>query len=246
MLTSPTMTLCLLGSAAATFMTPMQHAPAAQRGARSAVATMGESVLVLGTRGSPLALAQAYETKKRLAEAFPDELSADDAVEIRVIKTTGDMVLDKALKDVGGKGLFTNHSTDKVAWQQPMRPPTAPEAHPPAQGCPLGPEGEPLPRGCRREAAAALRCLPRLLLLTCRPLDCRRKELDVSLLNGDVDCCVHSMKDVPTWLVPGTILPCTLPREDTRDAWISPSGKLPQDLPDGAAACRHQEPGPLQ
>ena len=80
----------------------------------------------------------------------------------------------------------------------------------------------------------------------CRPLDCRRKELDVSLLNGDVDCCVHSMKDVPTWLVPGTILPCTLPREDTRDAWISPSGKLPQDLPDGAAACRHQEPGPLQ
>ena len=113
------MTLCLLGSAAATFMTPMQHAPAAQRGARSAVATMGESVLVLGTRGSPLALAQAYETKKRLAEAFPDELSADDAVEIRVIKTTGDMVLDKALKDVGGKGLFTNDSTDKVAWQQP-------------------------------------------------------------------------------------------------------------------------------
>ena len=108
MLTSPTMTLCLLGTAAATFMTPMQHAPAAaQRGARSAVVTMGEPTVVLGTRGSPLALAQAYETKKRLAEAFPDELSDDDAVEIRVIKTTGDMVLDKALKDVGGKGLFT-------------------------------------------------------------------------------------------------------------------------------------------
>ena len=64
------------------------------------------------------------------------------------------MVLDKALKDVGGKGLFT-------------------------------------------------------------------KELDVSLLDGSVDCCVHSMKDVPTWLVPGTILPCNLPREDTRDAFIS-------------------------
>ena len=53
------------------------------------------------SRGSPLALAQAYETKRRLAEAFPDELSADDAVEIKIIKTTGDMVLDKALKDVG-------------------------------------------------------------------------------------------------------------------------------------------------
>ena len=138
MLTSPTMTLCLLGSAAATFMTPMQHAPAAQRGARSAVATMGESVLVLGTRGSPLALAQAYETKKRLAEAFPDELSADDAVEIRVIKTTGDMVLDKALKDVGGKGLFTNDSTDKVVWQQPCGRPGS-RGPPACSGLPSGP-----------------------------------------------------------------------------------------------------------
>ena len=142
-----------------------QQTAAAQLGSRSCAIDM--SIVKLGTRGSPLALAQAYETKRRLAEAFPDELGADDAVEIKVIKTTGDMVLDKALKDVGGKGLFT-------------------------------------------------------------------KELDVSLLNGDVDCCVHSMKDVPTWLVPGTILPCNLPREDTRDAWISPSGKLPQELPDGA------------
>jgi len=98
-------------------------------------------------------------------------------VEIVVIKTTGDMVLDKALKDVGGKGLFT-------------------------------------------------------------------KELDVQLLNGGVDICVHSMKDVPTWLVPGTILPCNLPREDTRDAWISPSGKLPAEMPDrsviGTASLRRQ------
>ena len=141
MLTSPTMTLCLLGTAAATFMTPMQHAPAVHR-ASGGRQREGASF--------PLALAQAYETKKRLAEAFPDELSADDAVEIRVIKTTGDMVLDKALKDVGGKGLFTNYSTDKVAWQQPVRPPTAPEAHPPAQECPMGPKGQPSPRGCRR------------------------------------------------------------------------------------------------
>jgi len=84
-----------------------------------------------------------------------------------VIKTTGDMVLDKALKDVGGKGLFT-------------------------------------------------------------------KELDVQLLNGGVDVCVHSMKDVPTWLVPGTILPCNLPREDTRDAWISPKAERPSALADGS------------
>ncbi len=39
--------------------------------------------------------------------------------------------------------------------------------------------------------------------------------------NKDVDICVHSMKDVPTWIVPGTILPCNLPREDTSDAFIS-------------------------
>ena len=41
-----------------------------------------------------------------------------------------------------------------------MRPPTTPEALPLAQGCPLGPKGEPSPLGCRREPALALRCLP--------------------------------------------------------------------------------------
>ena len=35
----------------------------------------------IGTRGSPLALAQAYETKRRLAEAFPDELADESAVD---------------------------------------------------------------------------------------------------------------------------------------------------------------------
>ena len=44
------------------------------------------------------------------------------------------------------------------------------------------------------------------------------------------------MKDVPTWLVPGTVLPCTLPREDTRDVFISanPAYKTIKDLPDGS------------
>ena len=44
------------------------------------------------------------------------------------------------------------------------------------------------------------------------------KEIDTALLNGDVDIAVHSMKDVPTYLPEGTVLPCNLPREDTRDA----------------------------
>lgn len=123
--------------------------------------------LIIGTRGSPLALAQAYETKRRLGEAFPDQLAEDGAVEIKIVKTTGDMILDKALSEIGGKGLFT-------------------------------------------------------------------KELDVALLSKEVDICVHSMKDVPTWLPEGTILPCNLPREDTRDVFISNKAEKLEDLPDGS------------
>ncbi len=60
----------------------------------------------LGTRGSPLALAQAEEVKRRLAARHP-ELAAEGAVEVVVIKTTGDRVTDRALAEIGGKGLFT-------------------------------------------------------------------------------------------------------------------------------------------
>ena len=62
------------------------------------------SPLKIGTRGSPLALAQAYETRSRLLQAF--DLS-EDCFEIIVIKTTGDRILDRPLKEIGGKGLFT-------------------------------------------------------------------------------------------------------------------------------------------
>ncbi|MBT8410696.1 MAG: hydroxymethylbilane synthase, partial [Octadecabacter sp.] len=64
--------------------------------------------LKIGTRGSPLALAQAYETRMRLMEAFA---LPEDAFEICVIKTTGDdrtlIDADIALKTIGNKGLFT-------------------------------------------------------------------------------------------------------------------------------------------
>ena len=63
-----------------------------------------ETPLKIGTRGSPLALAQAYETRERLCQAFDLEPSV---FEIIVIKTTGDKVLDRPLKELGGKGLFT-------------------------------------------------------------------------------------------------------------------------------------------
>jgi hydroxymethylbilane synthase len=58
----------------------------------------------IGTRGSPLALAQAHMVQAHLAAAHgvPKE-----AVEIHVIKTTGDAIQDRPLSEVGGKGLFT-------------------------------------------------------------------------------------------------------------------------------------------
>ncbi len=124
------------------------------------------AVVVIGTRGSPLALAQAYETRRRLAEEF-EELRAEGAIHIEVIHTTGDMVLDKALSEIGGKGLFT-------------------------------------------------------------------KEIDRAQLKGEVDIAVHSMKDVPTWLPEGICLPCMLPREDTRDVFISNKAKSIEDLPPGS------------
>ncbi len=62
------------------------------------------SPLRIGTRGSPLALAQAHETRDRLVAGF--NLSPE-AFEIVVIKTTGDAVQDRPLKEIGGKGLFT-------------------------------------------------------------------------------------------------------------------------------------------
>ncbi len=62
------------------------------------------SPLRIGTRGSPLALAQAHQARDRLLAAHG---LADAAVAIHVIKTTGDAILDRPLSEAGGKGLFT-------------------------------------------------------------------------------------------------------------------------------------------
>ncbi|SPF77868.1 hydroxymethylbilane synthase [Pseudoprimorskyibacter insulae] len=113
--------------------------------------------LRIGTRGSPLALAQAYETRRRLGAAFD---LPEEAFEIVVIKTTGDnralIAADIPLKEIGNKGLFT-------------------------------------------------------------------KEIEEQLLDGSIDIAVHSMKDMPTVQPDGLILDCYLPREDVRDAFISPA-----------------------
>lgn len=111
------------------------------------------SPLRIGTRGSPLALAQAHETRDRLAQAFK---LPHEAFTIVVIKTTGDKILDRPLKEIGGKGLFT-------------------------------------------------------------------REIEEDLLSGAIDIAVHSMKDMPVLQPGGLMLDTYLPREDVRDAFISPS-----------------------
>ncbi len=120
--------------------------------------------LKIGTRGSPLALAQAVETRDRLMAAHD---LPEAAFAIVVIKTTGDRVLDRPLKELGGKGLFT-------------------------------------------------------------------REIEDALLAGSIDIAVHSMKDMPTLQPPGLLLDCYLPREDVRDAFVSPTVARLADLAQGA------------
>ena len=124
--------------------------------------------LKIGTRGSPLALAQAYETRARLGAAFD---LPEDAFEIVVIKTTGDdralIDADRPLKEIGNKGLFT-------------------------------------------------------------------KEIEEALLDARIDIAVHSMKDMPVAQPDGLLLDCYLPREDVRDAFVSPTHQGIADLDQGA------------
>ncbi len=126
------------------------------------------SPLKIGTRGSPLALAQAYETRQRLRDAFD---LPDEAFEIAVIKTTGDnramIDADRPLKEIGNKGLFT-------------------------------------------------------------------KEIEEAMLRAEIDIAVHSTKDMPVEQPEGLVLDTFLPREDVRDAFISPHLQSIQDLPEGA------------
>lgn len=117
--------------------------------------------LVIGTRGSKLALWQAHYIGSLIGEA------TGLPTEIKVIKTTGDKILDVPLAKVGGKGLFT-------------------------------------------------------------------KELEVELLAGTVDLCVHSMKDVPTVLPDGLVLAGMPERVDPRDAIVSPHFDDIMSLPEGA------------
>jgi hydroxymethylbilane synthase len=120
--------------------------------------------LRIGTRGSPLAMAQAHEVQARLAHAH----GVDPAgIAIVVISTTGDRIQDRTLSEAGGKGLFT-------------------------------------------------------------------KEIEEALLAGRIDLAVHSSKDMPTVTPDGLVLAAFLPREDVRDAFISPKATSLANLPAGS------------
>ncbi len=123
-----------------------------------------DTPMKLGTRGSPLALAQAHETRDRLAAAFD---LPQEAFEVVVIKTTGDRIIDRPLKEIGGKGLFT-------------------------------------------------------------------REIEEALLKGEIDIAIHSMKDMPVLQPEGLSLDTYLPREDVRDAFVSPHVRGLADLEPGA------------
>jgi hydroxymethylbilane synthase len=118
--------------------------------------------LRVGTRRSPLALTQTRQTMNELVRRCPEL-----RYELVEIVTTGDRILDRPLRDAGGKGLFL-------------------------------------------------------------------KELDEALLLGRIDCAVHSLKDVPTDLAPGTVMAAVLERADVRDVLVTREGLALGALPDGA------------
>lgn len=60
------------------------------------------------------------------------------------------------------------------------------------------------------------------------------KEIEVALLEGSVDIAVHSMKDMPSILPDGLVMSAMLPREDPRDALLSPHARSIAELPQGA------------
>jgi hydroxymethylbilane synthase len=136
--------------------------------------------LRLGTRGSPLALAQARKVAAAIeaAQRWPDGW-----VEIVEIRTTGDKVQDKPLAEIGGKALWT-------------------------------------------------------------------KELDRALMEGEVDFCVHSMKDVESIRPDGIHIAAVRPRGDVRDRIVGaesidklkPGARVGTSSPRRAAQLRRLRP----
>jgi len=60
------------------------------------------------------------------------------------------------------------------------------------------------------------------------------KEIEEALLDGRIDCAVHSLKDMPAALPPGLVIGAVPEREDPRDAFLSHKASRVGDLPEGA------------
>jgi uroporphyrinogen III methyltransferase/synthase len=117
--------------------------------------------IIIGTRGSLLALWQARKVIELLKAIFPDQ-----AVELLTICTEGDQRPDALLAHMGGRGVFV-------------------------------------------------------------------KEIEHALLRGDIDCAVHSLKDLPSTIPDGLVLTAVPKREDPRDVLVSKHGSI-SALPAGA------------
>ena len=116
----------------------------------------------IGTRGSQLALWQSNHIADLLRRAYPER-----EVELVVMTTKGDKILDQSLPSIGGKGLFT-------------------------------------------------------------------EELEAALLRGDIDCAVHSLKDLPTDNPPGLVVGAIPERAPIEDVLVSKGKRSLADLPQGA------------
>ena len=60
------------------------------------------------------------------------------------------------------------------------------------------------------------------------------KELEAALLAGEIDCAVHSLKDLPLQTPDRLTVAAITERDDARDAFISRSGRRFDELPPGA------------
>ena len=60
------------------------------------------------------------------------------------------------------------------------------------------------------------------------------KEIEEALLSGEIDCAIHSLKDMPAECPPGLVIAAIPEREDPRDAFLSHTADRLEDLPQGA------------
>ncbi len=118
--------------------------------------------LTIATRGSKLALWQSKYIKSVIESKY-----SDVEVELKIVITSGDKILDVPLAKIGGKGLFL-------------------------------------------------------------------KEIEESMLAGEAQMAVHSLKDVPTVMPQGLLLAAITKREDVRDAMLSEKYENITALPQGA------------